>query len=580
MEQIQASEGNTMKKLFFYRIVLLSLLLISLSTPATAKTMSILVYPFENTGDKQYSWLSAGMTDTAINDLMGIKEVSVISNADRKKIMEETKFILSGLVAEETMVKVGKLTGANVIFTGSYMVSGKNIRVIARLINVETGKTESSAKLDGSLEKIFDLQDKVVITLLSETGKTNISDVNLVRIAETEKKKIEEKPRPKTTAYELYAKGLELQDTNPKEALAYFTKALDMDENYVNVLIQAGFSAGNTLSLFDKALGYLTRADNILKARNATNTTEYANLIGNIGVVYSSKGDLDRALKYYTESQQIEDKLGLQNSAGYVTLMMHFGIIYRLKGDLDRALKYYTDSQQIEDKLGLQNTAGYARLMGNIGVVYWLKGDLDHALKYYTDSQQILDRLGLQNTADYATLMMNIGLVYSSKGDLDRTLKYYTDSQQIRDKLGLQNTVGYANLMKNIGVDYFSKGDNDRALNYCTDSQQILDRLGLQNTADYTGLMMNIGNAYKSKGDLDRAQKYYMDSQKTMDRLRLQDTADYAGLLFNMGLLYEKQGDSGMAGRYYRSSFDSFVSARYIGPMKDNALRNAQRLGY
>ena len=62
-----------MKKLFFYRIVFLSLLLISLSTPATAKTMSILVYPFENTGDEQYSWISAGMTDTVINDLMGIK---------------------------------------------------------------------------------------------------------------------------------------------------------------------------------------------------------------------------------------------------------------------------------------------------------------------------------------------------------------------------------------------------------------------------------------------------------------------------------------------------------------------------
>jgi TolB-like protein len=129
-----------MRKLFFYRIIILSLLFMSLSTPAIAKMMNILVYPFENTGDKQYSWISAGMTETVINDLMGIREVSVISNQDRRKIMEETKFILSGLVAEETMLKVGKLTGANIIFTGSYLVSDNNIRVIARLINVEAGK--------------------------------------------------------------------------------------------------------------------------------------------------------------------------------------------------------------------------------------------------------------------------------------------------------------------------------------------------------------------------------------------------------------------------------------------------------
>lgn len=62
-----------MKKIFFSSVLVLSFLLISLSTQAMAKTMNILVYPFENTGDKQYSWISAGMTDTVINDLMEIK---------------------------------------------------------------------------------------------------------------------------------------------------------------------------------------------------------------------------------------------------------------------------------------------------------------------------------------------------------------------------------------------------------------------------------------------------------------------------------------------------------------------------
>jgi TolB-like protein len=314
-----------MKKLFFYRIFIISLLFMSLSTPAIAKKMNILVYPFENTGDKQYSWISAGMTETVINDLIGIREVSVISNADRKKIMEETKFIVSGLVDKETMLEVGKLTGANIIFTGSYLVSENNIRVIARLVNVETGKTDSSAKIDGTLEKIFDLQDKVVLNLLSETTKVNIPNVPQVRIAETEKQKIQEKQKPKTTAYELYAKGLELKDTNPKEALTYYTKALDIDGNYVSALIQAGFTAGNMLNLFDEALNYLTRADNILKSSKAANTKEYAALMMNIGTVYWSKGDLDRALKYYADSQEIRDKLGLSNTADYAALMMNIG---------------------------------------------------------------------------------------------------------------------------------------------------------------------------------------------------------------------------------------------------------------
>ena len=130
------------------------------------------------------------------------------------------------------------------------------------------------------------------------------------------------------------------------------------------------------------------------------------------------------------------------------------------------------------------------------------------------------------------------------------------------------------------GLVYHNKGDLDRALKYCMDSQQILDSLGLQNTANYAGLMKSIGDVYSRKGDLDRALKYFMDSQQIVDRLGLQNTANYAGLLFDMGFLYEKQGDKGMAGRYYRNSYDSYVKAGYIGPWKDKALKNAQRLGH
>jgi len=68
--------------------------------------------------------------------------------------------------------------------------------------------------------------------------------------------------------------------------------------------------------------------------------------MGNIGAVYSSKGDLDRALRYYMDSQQGYDRLGLKNTAGYASLMNNIGIVYTSKGDLERALRYFTDSRK------------------------------------------------------------------------------------------------------------------------------------------------------------------------------------------------------------------------------------------
>ncbi|MEI7671052.1 MAG: tetratricopeptide repeat protein, partial [Deltaproteobacteria bacterium] len=311
------------------------------------------------------------------------QNISVVSNQDRKKVLEEMKFIFSGLVEEDKMIKLGKLTGANVIFTGSYLVSGSRIRVHARLVNVETGKVESSTKIDGTLNGIFDLQDKVVFTLMGETDKITIADIKPLKLTKQDSKKIKEKPKTKVTAYQWHAKGLDVQDTSPKEALTNFKKALDIDPNYTDALMRAGYTAGNTLNLFSEALGYLEKAERIFKGRNDTKSSGYVNLMANIGIVYWNKGQFDRALEYYLNSQSIYNRLGLQNTADYAVIMMNIGGVYRNKSQFDHAQEYYLNAQSINDRLGLQNTASYANLMNNMAMLYEKQGQRDMAGRYY-----------------------------------------------------------------------------------------------------------------------------------------------------------------------------------------------------
>ncbi|MFO7665066.1 MAG: CsgG/HfaB family protein [Desulfobacterales bacterium] len=181
-----------MKKLLFSITSALFIFFFLLTAPCTAKQINILVHPFENTRGKEYSWISAGMTDTVITDLTHIQEISVVSDQDRRKVLEELKLAQSAIIEEDNMLKVGKLIGANVIFTGSYLVSGNSIRVHARLVNVETGKVENSTKIDGTLNGIFDLQDKAVFTLMGDTEKITIADIKPVKLTEQDKKKIED----------------------------------------------------------------------------------------------------------------------------------------------------------------------------------------------------------------------------------------------------------------------------------------------------------------------------------------------------------------------------------------------------
>lgn len=68
-----------MKKPFFLITFTFFLFFLLFTTPCTAKQMNILVHPFENTGGKEYSWISAGMTDTVISDLTCLKNIIVYS---------------------------------------------------------------------------------------------------------------------------------------------------------------------------------------------------------------------------------------------------------------------------------------------------------------------------------------------------------------------------------------------------------------------------------------------------------------------------------------------------------------------
>jgi tetratricopeptide (TPR) repeat protein len=502
-----------------------------------AGKMSILVYPFKNTGDKKYSWVSAGMTDTVITDLQGIEDVTVISDRDRHSAIKEISLGQSGLIADDTAVKVGTITGANVIFTGSYSVQGDRIRVIAKLIRVDTGAVEKAIKIDGTIDSIFDVQDRVVVELMGETEKIRIADIRPVRFSENDKKRIAEKQKPTLSAYEWYAKGLEIQFTDPKKALQFFKKAIDIVPDYIKALLQAGATAGETLSLFSEGLKFLGRAGEIFTRRNENNSSQYANLLMNSGLVYWSKGNLDSALEYFMQSKGLMDGLGLQNSSNYAALMMNMGIVYYSKNQLGKALEYYKSSKEIRERLGQEKTSGYAKVLTNIGLVHWRRGEKAQALDFYTAAQDLHIKLGLQDTADYSYLLLNIGNVYAPKEE-DRAIEYYMQSKELKEKLGLQNTMRYANLMT------------------------------------------NLGNVYQQKRQYDRAFEYYQRSKDIRDKLGLQNTAGYGRLLYNFALLYERKGNKRMAGRYYRKSYNILDRAHYRGSLKARALKNARRLGH
>jgi TolB-like protein len=119
------------------------------------RPLIILVNPFVNNGNS-HSWLSAGITDTVTNDLKNIGKVTVISQEDRKKALNELKY-KQQMGQDEEALEIANLTGADIIFTGSYTVLEDSIRVIAKITNTKSGAIEKSIKIDGKIKDLFSL---------------------------------------------------------------------------------------------------------------------------------------------------------------------------------------------------------------------------------------------------------------------------------------------------------------------------------------------------------------------------------------------------------------------------------------
>lgn len=501
-----------MKK--FTVIILLSLVFIAGIKPSQGKIMTVLVQPFTINGDLKFSWLAAGMTDTVVTDLCMFKEIRVITENDRKKALQELELAQTGLLDENSTKKVGLFLGADVILTGSVTLMGDKLRVNARIINIETSRIENTIKIDGTLESIFDVQDRIVLGLMENAGNINLAGVIKPKADKQGIKSLEDKIRPSLTAFELYSKGLELEYKDPSGALKLFSMAIDADPEYVQAYIISGYITGNVLNRFDDALGFLSKAEKLLSKNKKSGTVTYANVMNVTGSIYWSKGDSGEALSFYNKSIETREKLNLKNTAEYADTLDCIGIVYNGKGKIDSALEYYSRGKNIYDLLGLEKTVNYAILIMNMGSANLMKGNPDGAMKYYKQSEEICSKIGFTRNSSYANLMMNMGIVYANKGNSDMALEYFMKNKEILDSIGLQKTDGYAKIMNNIGLLHWSKGNSDLALEYFTKSKDIRDSLGIQKTTGYAGLIFNIAQVYEHKNDRKKAGEYYRKAYK------------------------------------------------------------------
>jgi tetratricopeptide (TPR) repeat protein/predicted Ser/Thr protein kinase len=195
--------------------------------PAVVAVMSLT----NITRSPEDDWLGTGIAETVTADLKCVEGLVVVG---RERVFEALRKL--GAVGapddEAQATRAARELGARWVVTGGYQRLGDTVRVTARVTEVDTGAVVHTAKVDGRMGGIFELQDRIVEELSSG-----------LRLSLT--------PRPRggeethvVEAYEAFAKGMLNLRIESYEALdraaLFFERAVALDPGYARAHLQLG----------------------------------------------------------------------------------------------------------------------------------------------------------------------------------------------------------------------------------------------------------------------------------------------------------------------------------------------------
>ncbi|MGB9113747.1 adenylate/guanylate cyclase domain-containing protein [Bradyrhizobium sp.] len=180
---------------------------------------SIAVLPFQNmSGDPEQEYFADGMVEDIITALSRFKSLFVIAR--------NSSFTYKGKAID--IKQVGRELGVRYVLEGSVRKAGGRVRITGQLIDASTGMHLWADRFEGSLEDVFDLQDRVTEQVIGAIAP---------EIDRAEIERANRRPIGSIDAVTEYYRGLPHvhRPTTPANndlALRHFRNAIALDPNF------------------------------------------------------------------------------------------------------------------------------------------------------------------------------------------------------------------------------------------------------------------------------------------------------------------------------------------------------------
>jgi TolB-like protein/Tfp pilus assembly protein PilF len=180
---------------------------------------SIAVLPFMNmSGDPDQEYFADGVVEEIITALSRFRQLFVIAR--------NSSFTYKGRAVD--VKQVGRELGVRYVLEGSVRRSADRVRVTGQLIDAVTGAHLWADRFDGALEDIFELQDRVTMSVVGAIAP---------KLEQAEIERAKRKPPENLDAYDYYLRGMANHHQSwsreaISEALKLYYKAIELDPDF------------------------------------------------------------------------------------------------------------------------------------------------------------------------------------------------------------------------------------------------------------------------------------------------------------------------------------------------------------
>jgi adenylate cyclase len=180
---------------------------------------SIAVLAFTNmSGDPEQEYFSDGIADDIITELSRSRSLFVIAR--------NSSFTYKGRAVD--IKQIARELGVRYVLEGSVRRSGGRVRIVAQLVDAETGNHIWGERYDRALEDVFAVQDEITTAIVTAI---------LPAVADVELRRAFRKPPESLGAWEAYQRGLwhlgKASAADNERAKQFFELAMTVDQTFV-----------------------------------------------------------------------------------------------------------------------------------------------------------------------------------------------------------------------------------------------------------------------------------------------------------------------------------------------------------